>query len=192
MEAELESGSEESLGTGWIFDDLGDVVTNAHVINGDDTLRVTDRAGRIYVARLLQSSATSDLALLRVTGMLTGTPLPVDAKNLTLHPIPVITLASSRATGHTDMTAETLIGLDDNVPLQGNGIEAGRRSLRSTTTCSISTARGSTRATAAAPVLDASGQVIGIVTLASPSSSDSYAIPISRVLATLHQWIAAG
>ena len=42
------------------------------------------------------------------------------------------------------------------------------------------------------PVLDASGRVIGIITLASPSSSDSYAIPISRVLATLRQWIAAG
>ena len=42
------------------------------------------------------------------------------------------------------------------------------------------------------PVLDAQGQVIGIVTLASPSSPDAYAIPISRVLSTLRQWVAAG
>ena len=61
VEAELESGAEESLGTGWIFDKLGDVVTNAHVINGDDTLRVTDRTGHIYVARLVQSSESSCL-----------------------------------------------------------------------------------------------------------------------------------
>jgi hypothetical protein len=41
-------------------------------------------------------------------------------------------------------------------------------------------------------VLDASGRVVGIVTLASPSSPDAYAIPISRVLSTLRQWVAAG
>ena len=42
------------------------------------------------------------------------------------------------------------------------------------------------------PVLDAAGQVIGIVTLASPSAPDAYAIPISRVIAELRQWVAAG
>lgn len=192
VEAELESGSEESLGTGWIFDNLGDVVTNAHVINGDDTLRVTDRAGRIYVARLVQSSDSSDLALLRVTGTLSGTPLPVDADSLTQHPIPVITLASSRATGHADITAETLIGLDDNVPLQGSGIEAGQALPQEYDDMLHLHGARIYEGNSGGPVLDASGQVIGIITLASPSSANSYAIPISRVLATLRQWIAAG
>ena len=57
IEAELENGAAESLGTGWIFDGMGDVVTNAHVINGDTTLRVTDRANHTHVARVVQSSA---------------------------------------------------------------------------------------------------------------------------------------
>ena len=192
VEAELESGSEESLGTGWIFDDLGDVVTNAHVINGDDTLRVTDRAGHTYVARLVQSSESSDLALLRVTGTLTGTALPVDAKSLTQVPVSVITLASSRATGHADMTTERLIGLDDNVPLQGSGIEAGQALPQEYDDMLHLQGARIYEGNSGGPVLDASGRVIGIITLASPSSSDSYAIPISRVLATLRQWIAAG
>jgi S1-C subfamily serine protease len=43
------------------------------------------------------------------------------------------------------------------------------------------------------PVLDAQGQVIGIVTLAaSTSAPDAYAIPISRVLTYLHAWVALG
>ncbi len=42
------------------------------------------------------------------------------------------------------------------------------------------------------PVLDASGDVIGIITLASPSALESYAIPISRVLSDLRQWVAHG
>ena len=82
IEAELENGAEELLGTGWIFDNLGDVVTNAHVINGDDTLRVTDRDDHTQVARVVQSDANADLAMLRVTGTLSGTPLPVDTRPL--------------------------------------------------------------------------------------------------------------
>jgi hypothetical protein len=41
-------------------------------------------------------------------------------------------------------------------------------------------------------VLDGLGRVTGIITLASPSAPDSYAIPISRVLPTLRQWVAIG
>ena len=42
------------------------------------------------------------------------------------------------------------------------------------------------------PVLDARGQVIGIITLASPSGTEAYAIPISRVLSDLRSWVALG
>ncbi len=192
IEAELENGAAESLGTGWIFDALGDVVTNAHVVNGDNTLRVTDRAEHTHVARLVQSDASIDLALLRVTGTLAGTPLPIDAVALTHIPLNVITLASSRATGHADMTAETVIGLDDAVPLAGSGIEAGQTSPQEYTHMLHLQGAEIYEGNSGGPVLDAAGRVIGIVTLASPSAPDAYAIPISRVLSVLHQWVAAG
>ena len=35
------------------------------------------------------------------------------------------------------------------------------------------------------PVLDGGGEVVGIVTLASPNAADAYAIPAARVLAEL-------
>ena len=126
VEAELANGAEESLGTGWIFDKVGDVVTNAHVINGNESLRVTDRADTTHVARVVQSSAALDIAVLRVSGTLVGTPLPVDASELRAVPVSVITLASSKATGQADMTEETLIGLHDSVPLSGSGIDVGQ------------------------------------------------------------------
>jgi serine protease Do len=192
IEAELENGSEESLGTGWIFDNLGDVVTNAHVISGDDTLRVTDRDDQTHVARVVQSDAAVDLAMLRVTGTLAGTPLPIDARTLTTVPLPVITLASSRATGHADMTLETLENLDDDVPLNGTGIEAGQSSPQEYDDMLHLTGARIYEGNSGGPVLDASGQVIGIVTLASPNAPDAYAIPISRVLAELRQWVAQG
>jgi S1-C subfamily serine protease len=192
IEAELENGSEESLGTGWIFDNLGDVVTNAHVINGDDTLRVTDRSDHTHVAKVVQSDAAVDLAMLRVTGTLAGTPLPIDASALTAVPLPVITLASSRATGHGDITAESLVGLDADVPLNGSGIEAGQSSPQEYNDMLHLTGARIYEGNSGGPVLDASGEVIGIVTLASPNGPDAYAIPISRVLAELRQWVARG
>jgi S1-C subfamily serine protease len=192
IEAELENGAAESLGTGWIFDGMGDVVTNAHVINGDTTLRVTDRANHTHVARVVQSSALLDLALLRVSGALPGTPLPIDARVLTTVPIPVITLASSRATAHADMTVESLVGLDANVPLSGTGIEAGQSSPQEYNDMLHLTGARIFEGNSGGPVLDAQGQVIGIVTLASPSAAEAYAIPISRVLVDLRQWLSPG
>ena len=192
VEAELANGSEESLGSGWIFDTLGDVITNAHVISGDTSLRVTDRSDHTHVARVVQSSAPLDLAILRVTGTLVGTPLPVDARLLTTVPAAVITLASSRATGHADMTQETLIGLNYNVPLAGTGIQAGQSSPQEYDDMLHLQGARIYEGNSGGPVLDGLGRVIGIITLASPSAPDSYAIPISRVLPTLRQWVAIG
>jgi S1-C subfamily serine protease len=199
VEAELQNGSEESLGTGWIFDSKGDVVTNAHVINGAGTLRVTDRANHTHVARLVQSSASIDLAVIRVTGTLVGTPLPIDPNLLTIVPVAVITLASSRATGHADMTEERLIGLDASVPLAAGSIQAGQSSPQEYNDMLHLTGAQIYEGNSGGPVIDTQGQVIGIVTLASPappansnSAPDAYAIPISRVLTYLRTWVALG
>lgn len=191
IEAELANGAEESLGTGWIFDRVGDVVTNAHVINGNESLRVTDRGDTTHVARLVHSSAALDIAVLRVSGALAGTPLPVDASALSAVPVSVITLASSRATGKADMTPETLIGLHASVPLSGSGINAGQSAPQEYDDMLHLEGLRIYQGNSGGPVLDASGDVIGIITLASPTS-ESYAIPISRVLADLRQWVAQG
>jgi serine protease Do len=192
IEAELENGSEESLGSGWIFDNLGDVITNAHVIDGDDTLRVTDRADQTHVARVVQIDALADIAMLRVSGTLAGTPLPIDARPLTAVPLPVITLASSRATAHADMTPETLEQLHVDVPLNGSGIEAGQSEPQEYDDMLYLTGARIYEGNSGGPVLDAAGQVIGIVTLASPSAPNAYAIPISRVLPELRMWVDQG
>jgi S1-C subfamily serine protease len=191
VEAELQNGSEESLGTGWIFDAMGDVVTHAHVLSGNDALRVTDRAGHTHVARLLQSSASNDLALIRVVGALPGTPLPVDPTLLTTVGVRVITLASSRATGHADWTEETLMNLDATAPFAGSSTASSQPSPAYNDMLYLTDAR-IYEGNSGGPVLDAQGKVIGIITLASPTSTDAYAIPISRVISELRAWVTIG
>ena len=185
--------AEESLGTGWIFDTRGDVVTNAHVIACHSAIRITDRLNHTRPAVVVQFDATTDIALLRPTSALTGSPIPIDKTKLAKAPIGVIALASSRATGHADMTAETLVGLNDDVPLSTPNDECASE-LPPPVYNGMLHLQGQSifEGNSGGPVLDSAGQVVGIMTLASPSAPDAYAIPISRVLPTLTAWARAG
>ena len=55
------------LGSGFIIDKAGYIVTNNHVIEGADEISVTMKGGRKLDARLVGADAKTDLALLKVT-----------------------------------------------------------------------------------------------------------------------------
>lgn len=59
---------ESSLGSGVIVDPSGLVVTNNHVIDGADQIRVALADGREFDARRLSADARTDLAVLRIEG----------------------------------------------------------------------------------------------------------------------------
>ncbi|HSC02269.1 MAG TPA: trypsin-like peptidase domain-containing protein, partial [Solirubrobacteraceae bacterium] len=58
--------TDSGLGSGVIFDAKGDIVTNAHVVQGASTMRVTLADGRRFPARLVGSYAPDDLAVITV------------------------------------------------------------------------------------------------------------------------------
>ncbi len=58
----------EGLGSGVVFDDRGDIVTNAHVVGNDRTFRVTTAAGETLDASLVGAFVPNDLAVVRVSG----------------------------------------------------------------------------------------------------------------------------
>ncbi|MBV9281825.1 MAG: trypsin-like peptidase domain-containing protein [Chloroflexi bacterium] len=53
-------------GSGIIYDARGDIVTNAHVVQGASTLRVTLNDGRTFNATLVGTDAADDLAVIRI------------------------------------------------------------------------------------------------------------------------------
>lgn len=55
-----------SLGSGFIIDPAGYVVTNHHVINGAETIKVTLKKDKSYTAKLVGSDPKTDLALLKI------------------------------------------------------------------------------------------------------------------------------
>ena len=62
-----------SLGSGIVFDGRGDVVTNAHVINGSRSCTVTLSVGDMHPASIVGSDATHDVAVVHLRD---ATPAP--------------------------------------------------------------------------------------------------------------------
>jgi S1-C subfamily serine protease len=184
--------SQEALGTAWLFDDKGDFVTNAHVVAGSLTVRITDRSAHTLVATVLGSDAANDVAVLRVAGGFDGTALPVRTAVIAELPLPVVDCASSRATGHDDLTVASLSKRGQDVPLEPGEVPAGAGTPSVYHDMLTLTGARVYQGNSGGPVLDAGGQVVGILTLASPDQPESFAIPVQRVLAELKQYAASG
>jgi S1-C subfamily serine protease len=58
----------EGLGSGVVFDDKGDIVTNAHVVGSAKTFTVTTANGRRLGGKLVSSFAPDDIAVIKASG----------------------------------------------------------------------------------------------------------------------------
>ena len=74
---------QSALGSGFVWDTKGDIVTNNHVVSGADKIEVTFSDGTILPATLVGADPDSDLAVIRV-----------DAATSEFHPV---TMADSNA-----------------------------------------------------------------------------------------------
>ena len=78
----VQTPKKEATGSGVIISPDGYIVTNNHVVNGDDELTVTLNDNREYSARIIGTDPNTDLALIKVNGKNLPT-LPVgDSDNL--------------------------------------------------------------------------------------------------------------
>lgn len=61
-----EASEAEAVGSGFIIDPAGEIVTNNHVIEGAKSIKVTLRDGSTYEAKVLGRDKETDLALLKI------------------------------------------------------------------------------------------------------------------------------
>jgi len=177
----------EELGTGWLFDDRGDIVTNAHVVEGSIGIRIRDRRARSHVGVVMGSDRVSDVAVIRSTDGLSGSALPIAPTGELKVPMAVATVAAGRATDHKDVTIEQLVSLHQSVSVRDGAPVEPTRTDPSSLYQDMMTLRGEAiyPGNSGGPVLDGEGRVIGIVTLKNRVTPEAYAIPIQRVLLEL-------
>ena len=176
----------KGTGSGFIWDDLGHVVTNNHVIEGasEATVRLND--GRSYSAVLVGASPAHDLAVLRINVAFDRPP-----------PVPVGTSGDLKV-GQKVFAIGNPFGLD--YTLTSGLVSALDRSLAedngATIEHLIQTDAAINPGNSGGPLLDSAGRLIGINTaIYSPSGAYAgigFAVPVDTVNRVVPQLIARG
>jgi len=176
----------KGTGSGFVWDNVGHIVTNYHVIQGASEARVRLSDGRDYSAVLIGASPSHDLAVLRINVPIKR-PQPVAIG--TSHDLKVgqKTFAIGNPFG-LDWTLTTgIISALDRSMTEENG--AVIRHL-------IQTDAAINPGNSGGPLLDSSGRLIGVNTaIYSPSGAYAgigFAIPIDTVNRIVPQLIAYG
>jgi S1-C subfamily serine protease len=168
------SGAQQGTGTGFIIASDGVIVTNAHVVEGSDTVQVTFEDGDDVEGKVLGSSPTVDLAVVKVNRSDLPTVKLGDSDSVQVGDAVVAignALGLSDGSGLT-VTTGIVSGLDRTVD-----VGVGETLLNA-----IQTDAAINPGNSGGPLLDSAGRVIGINTaIANPGSSNNvgFAIAIS-------------
>jgi S1-C subfamily serine protease len=176
----------KGTGSGFVWDDLGHVVTNHHVIADASQAKVRLNDGRTYQAVLAGSSPDHDLAVLRIR-------VPIDRPP----PVPIGT-SSDLKVGQKVFAIGNPFGLD--YTLTTGVVSALDRSLTSedeiTIDHLIQTDAAINPGNSGGPLLDSAGRLIGINTaIYSPSGAYAgigFAVPVDVVNRVVPELIAKG
>jgi putative serine protease PepD len=184
----VEIDSRTSLGSGVIFDSLGDVVTNAHVVGNAKSFVVSLSNGQRRSARLVGTYVPDDLAVVRVSPT-TGL-VPAAFANSGGIEVGDIVLAIGSPLGLSDSVTEGIVSFNGRSLVDADGV-----SLRNLVQTSAPINPGNS----GGALVNVSGQVIGLPTLVATSPKSGvastglgFAIPSDTVEVVAAQLIADG
>ncbi|MHA7985397.1 S1C family serine protease [Rathayibacter sp. CAU 1779] len=169
----------EAAGTGIVLTSSGEILTNNHVVEGSTSISVTVvSTGKTYNASVVGTDATDDVAVLQLSGASGLATATLDSGSVSVGD-DVTAVGNAGGTGTLTAADGTVTGTDKSITTQAEGVVASE-SLSGL----IETDAGIQAGDSGGPLLDAQGEVVGIDTAASASSSvsDGYAIPIGNAI----------
>lgn len=176
----------QGTGSGFVWDNKGNVITNFHVIQNADAAQVTLADQSNWKARVVGVAPDKDLAVLRI-----------DAPANRLQPIPIGT-SKDLQVGQSVFAIGNPFGLDQT--LTTGVISALNREIESVTRRPIQSVIQSDAAinpgNSGGPLLDSAGRLIGVNTaIYSPSGTSAgigFAIPVDTVNRIVPELIRSG
>jgi serine protease Do len=174
-----EEGRRRALGSGFVIHPSGYVVTNAHVVERSTSVQVRLASGRRLTGTVVGRDRRVDLALVKI-----------DAPE----PLPVLPLGNSEslAVGELVLALGHPFGLEQTVSLgivsrKGAPLQAAAPGFDF-----IQTDAAVNPGNSGGPLVDMSGQVVGVNTMAARNGSIGFAIPINLIKTLLPQLLAKG
>jgi S1-C subfamily serine protease len=173
----------ESVGSGVIIDENGDIVTNNHVVNGASALEVVLSNGQTEQAQLVGASSSTDLAIIRIqpfSGMTVATL--GDSSQLT---VGQEVLAIGNPLGYQDSVTDGVVSALNRSAQESRSVNL---------TGLIQTSAPINPGNSGGALINLSGQVVGITTLSAvntetntPANGIGFAIPSNQVQALIKQ-----
>ncbi|MEM6836321.1 MAG: HhoA/HhoB/HtrA family serine endopeptidase, partial [Cyanobacteria bacterium P01_C01_bin.120] len=173
---------EQGIGSGFIVSAEGTVFTNAHVVDGADTVQVTLKDGRVVEGTVVGTDPLTDVAV-----------IDIDADNL-----PTVALSDSNALqpGEWAIAIGNPLGLDNTVTVgivSATGRSSGQVGVADKRVDFIQTDAAINPGNSGGPLLNERGEVIGMNTaIIQNAQGIGFAIPINDVARLADQLLASG
>jgi putative serine protease PepD len=173
------------LGSGIVFDNKGDVVTNNHVVSGATTIRITTAEGKTQTASLIGTFPAGDLAVVRAPGPLR----PATFADSSTLKVGMIVLAVGNPLGLQSSVTEGIVSAVDRTVSESGAI---------TLPDMVQTSAAINSGNSGGALVDLEGNVVGIPTLAAvdptlgAANGIGFAIPSNTVKDIANQIIANG
>ena len=188
----VQISTSQGSGSGVVYDARGDIVTNAHVVGTATTLQVgLASGGRPLAASVVGVFAPDDLAVIRVAAG-AGSLHPASFGRSAAVRVGEIVLAMGNPLGLTGTVTDGIVSATGRTVSEGQGSSAVLISA-------IQTSAAINPGNSGGALVDLSGQVIGIPTLAAAdpqlggaAAGIGFAIPSDTVTSIAAQLIATG
>jgi Do/DeqQ family serine protease len=173
---------ERGTGSGFMINGKGEILTNAHVVEGADTVNVTLKDGRSFVGKVVGTDPVTDVAVVKIQG----------------NNLPAVTLGNSEQLkpGEWAIAIGNPLGLDNTVTtgiISATGRSSSQVGVPDKRVNFIQTDAAINPGNSGGPLLNASGQVIGMNTaIIRGAQGLGFAIPINTAQRIAQQLIATG
>ena len=182
----VEISTTTGLGSGVVYDNKGDIVTNAHVVGTEANFTVSLSNGKALPGHLVGTYAPDDLAVIKVST--TKGLTPARFGNSAALEVGDIVLAMGNPLGLSSSVTEGIVSFNGRGVSEGNGVFLPDL---------IQTSAAINPGNSGGALVSLSGQVIGIPTLGATTGSAAapglgFAIPSRTVSLIAPQLIAKG
>lgn len=177
IEVTLDDGT--ALGSGFLYNDKGDFVTNAHVVDGALKIRVKTSDTSIYSGKVIGMSEEKDIAVVRVDALAGKEPMAVDKDTKAEIGDQVMAFGSPLGLDNT-VTTGIISGVDRDMDI-------GTTKYRGVYQISAPITHGNSGGPL---VLQSTGKVIGINSAANEQGSIGFSIPYSQIAEMIEGWSA--